>query len=64
MPRIMLPALFMAIFVDFLGKNFLPAFSELKKNADDSASNLASSTINIISLYRRCCLGGSVHLFP
>jgi len=43
-----LPALMMDMFVDFLGKNFLPIFSMLKKEGDEQADKLTSSLINII----------------
>ncbi len=46
-----LPALIMTMFVDFLGKNFLPAFSTLKKEHDEQADKLTSSLVNIVF----CC---------
>jgi len=43
-----LPALIMGMFVDFLGKNFLPAFSVLKKERGEQADKLTSSLVNIV----------------
>ena len=45
-----LPAMIMGMFLDFIGKNFLPIFSECKKNGADDASQLASNVINVVLL--------------
>ena len=41
----MLPALFMNLFVDYLGKNFLPALSRARSESDRSASQLTSTLV-------------------
>lgn len=46
----MLPSLFMALCVDYLGKNFLPVLAAAKKESDASAATLASSVITIVAL--------------
>ena len=40
--------LFMILFVDYLGKNFLPMFSEVRNQGIEEASELTSSVINIV----------------
>jgi putative peptidoglycan lipid II flippase len=47
---LMLPNLFMALCVDYLGKNFLPAFARARKQSFDLASELASSMVTIVGL--------------
>ncbi len=43
-----IPALFMALFVNFLGRNFLPVFTEVRKQGLEQASELTSSVINVV----------------
>lgn len=46
-----IPSVFMSLTADFMGRNFLPAFSELKKKNGDEASVFASSLINFSFLF-------------
>ena len=46
----MLPSLFMALFVDYLGKNFLPVLAAAKHESAESASTLTSSVVTIVGL--------------
>jgi putative peptidoglycan lipid II flippase len=45
---LVLPSLFMILFVDYMGKNFLPVFSELRLQSYERASAVTSSVINIV----------------
>lgn len=46
---LVLPLLFMALCIDYLGKNFLPVFTRAKTRGAEAASELASSVITIVS---------------
>lgn len=46
----MLPNLFMALCVDYLGKNFLPVLASAKHESTESAATLTSSVVTIIGL--------------
>ncbi|MCH9699084.1 MAG: hypothetical protein K0U68_13365 [Gammaproteobacteria bacterium] len=49
---LIIPMLFMSLFVDFVGKNFLPVYSqEIKDNQFDKASVFASTIINSITVF-------------
>ena len=47
---IMLPNLFMILFVDFLGKNFLPVYALARKHDSERASELVSSIVTLVGL--------------
>ena len=47
----MLPSLFMALCVDYLGKNFLPVLATAKHESAESASTLTSSVVTIMGLF-------------
>lgn len=47
----MLPMLFMALCVDYLGKNFLPVLAVAKRENDESASHMTSSIVTIVTLF-------------
>lgn len=47
----MLPSLFMALCVDYLGKNFLPVLASAKHESAESASTLTSSVVTIMGLF-------------
>jgi len=47
---LVVPSMFMGLFLDFVGKNFLPIFSECKKRGTDDASRLASTVVNVVVL--------------
>jgi len=47
---LMLPNLFMVLCLDYLGKNFMPAFARAKKEGDRFASELTSSIVTIMSI--------------
>jgi putative peptidoglycan lipid II flippase len=46
----MLPALFMILCVDYLGKNFMPVFAVAKRESNASASRMTSTVITIVTL--------------
>ncbi len=46
----MLPGLFAALCLDYLGKNFLPVLALAKKESAESASTLTSSVVTIVAL--------------
>jgi putative peptidoglycan lipid II flippase len=46
----MLPSLFMALCVDYLGKNFLPVLALAKTESDECASTMTSSVVTIVTL--------------
>ena len=43
-----IPALFMTLFADFAGKNFLPIYAELMQKDEHRASRFVSAAINIV----------------
>src|SRR5690606_17688013 len=47
---LMLPRLFMNLFLDYLGKNFLPAFARARKQDEKVASQLMSSVVTLVGL--------------
>jgi len=47
---IVIPMMFMTLFVDFVGKNFLPIYSELAKQPGTGQHAFASSVINFVFL--------------
>ncbi|MBN1239525.1 MAG: hypothetical protein JXB36_13560, partial [Gammaproteobacteria bacterium] len=47
---LMLPTLFMNLFLDYLGKNFMPTFARARKESRELASELTSSVVTIVSL--------------
>ncbi|HEU4617070.1 MAG TPA: lipid II flippase MurJ [Gammaproteobacteria bacterium] len=47
---LMLPNLFMALFMDYLGRNFLPAFARARRQSAALASELTSSIVTIVAL--------------
>lgn len=47
---VVLPSLFQALFVDYLGKNFLPTLARARKESDSLASELTSSIVTIVAL--------------
>lgn len=46
----MLPMLFMALCVDYLGKNFLPVLAVAKRESEESASHMTSSVVTVVML--------------
>lgn len=46
----MLPNLFMALCVDYLGKNFLPVYASARREGDERASRLASCIVTVVGL--------------
>src|SRR5690606_13380109 len=47
---LMLPNLFMVLCLDYLGKNFMPAFARAKNEGDELASELTSSIVTTTAL--------------
>ncbi|HEX6997126.1 MAG TPA: lipid II flippase MurJ [Gammaproteobacteria bacterium] len=47
---LLLPNLFMALCIDYLGKNFLPIFTRARKVSYETASEVASSVVTIVAL--------------
>lgn len=47
---VVLPNLFQALFVDYLGKNFLPTLAKARKEGESLASELTSSIVTIVAL--------------
>ena len=47
---VVLPNLFQALFVDYLGKNFLPTLARAKKESEGLASEVTSSVVTIVAL--------------
>jgi peptidoglycan biosynthesis protein MviN/MurJ (putative lipid II flippase) len=47
---VVLPSLFQALFVDYLGKNFLPTLARARKESESLASELTSSIVTIVGL--------------
>ncbi len=47
---LMLPNLYMALCLDYLGKNFLPILARARKEGDRSASELTSSVVTVAAL--------------
>lgn len=47
---VVLPSLFQALFVDYLGKNFLPTLARARKESESLASELTSSIVTIVAL--------------
>src|SRR5690606_40518106 len=47
---LMLPNLFMVLCLDYLGKNFMPAFARAKKEGERFASELTSSIVTLMSI--------------
>jgi putative peptidoglycan lipid II flippase len=45
-----LPSLFQVLFVDYLGKNFLPTLARARKESETLASELTSSIVTIVAL--------------
>lgn len=45
-----LPTLFLALCIDYLGKNFLPIYARARKHGPETASELASSVVTICAL--------------
>lgn len=45
-----LPTLFLALFIDYLGKNFLPVFARARNESFDTASEVTSSVVTICAL--------------
>lgn len=45
-----LPSLFVALCIDYLGKNFLPVFARARKQSFDTASEVTSSVVTVCAL--------------
>lgn len=46
----LLPGLFMVLFVEYLGKNFLPVFARARKQSFETASELTSTMVTVTAL--------------
>ncbi len=63
----MLPSLFMFLCVDYLGKNFLPILAVVRRESDESASQMISTVVTLMALIATVAaivlVGGSRILF-
>lgn len=48
---LMIPALFVALCIDYMGKNFLPILAKARRESYQTASEVTSSVVTIISLF-------------
>lgn len=46
----MLPGLFMVLFIEYLGKNFLPVFARARKHSVETAAELTSTMVTLAAL--------------
>ncbi|HUQ51350.1 MAG TPA: lipid II flippase MurJ [Gammaproteobacteria bacterium] len=52
-----LPGMFMVLFIEYLGKNFLPVFAQARKHSVETASELTSTMVTVCALITAAVIG-------